>query len=163
MIIFIFIALVLIAQIVYKIINRKKINIEKYYLDEEYAKFNILPNYRAKSTIATIVSIVLSLVCLTLPIALNVCFYMHFPKYMFLGKLNFIFTFFISYLCFILMNLINNKILESYIHEYKQSNPEINDELLPSFNYKKLFINDITNVFITIFITILIIALYVFI
>ena len=50
-----------------------------------------------------------------------------------------------------------------YIHEYKQSNPEISDEILPSINLKKIFINDITNIYITIFITIVIIALYVFI
>lgn len=163
MILFLIIALVFIGQILYKVINRQKIRVEKFYLDEEYAKFNILPNYRKKSIVASIISIILSLVCLTFPIALNISFYMQFPKYMLFGKINLLFTFVIAYLCFILMDLINNKILLSYIYEYKQSNPEISDEMLPSINLKKIFINDITNIYITIFITIVIIALYVFI
>ena len=64
-----------------KLEQRGKIRVEKFYLDEEYAKFNILPNYRKKSIVASIISIILSLVCLTFPIALNISFYMQFPKY----------------------------------------------------------------------------------
>ena len=50
---------------------------------------------------------------------------MHFTKEMFIGKLNFLFTFFLGYALFILANIIQYKIIKSYVIEYKQTNPEI--------------------------------------
>lgn len=163
MIIFVIIALILIAQIIYKIVRRDQINQQNFYFDQEMSKLSIIPNIKKKNILIMFVSIVLSLICLSLPIALNVSLHMQFPKEMFIGKLNFLFTFVLAYSCFILMNIINHKILKSYIYEYQLKNPDVNEDVLPKIDLKMIFINDLTNVFITIFVLVLIVALYVFI
>lgn len=163
MIIFIVIGLFLIGQIVYKLVLKERIKQQNFYFEEEMAKLVNVPTLKKKTPLITFVSIVLSLICLSLPIALNVSLHMQFPKEMFLGKLNFLFTFLLSYGCFVLMNIIHHKIVKSYIDEYKIKNPDVNEELLPKINLKYIFINDLTNVFVTIFVLILIISLYIFI
>lgn len=163
MIVISIVALILITQIIVKIVLKNQIKSDNYYQEQEMAKLSIIPNIKKKSILATVVSIGLTLVILCLPIVLNVCLYMQFPFEMFFGKINMLFTFFLAYLCFILMNLIHNLIIKSYIHEYKQSHPEVEEELLPKINLKKVFLSDLSNVFITIFISVLLIALYFFI
>lgn len=160
MIVIIVVALIMITQIIIKIVKREAIKADNYYFEQEMAKLSIIPNHKKKSVLATIVSILLALVVLCLPIAINTTFYIHFPIEMLFGKINMLFTFVLAYLCFILMNLIHHKIIKSYIYEYKQNNPEVDDNLLPSINLKKVFLSDLSNVFITIFISVLLIALF---
>ncbi len=161
MIVFIVIALIIISQIVVKIVLKENIKTYNFIFNNEMAKFSNIPNYKRKSVVASVVSILLSLLVLMLPIALNITFYMHFPKQMFVGKLNFLFTFFLGYSLFILANVIQYKIIKSYVFEYKQTNPEIDDELLPNINLKKVFLVELSNVFVSLFVLVLIIVLFI--
>ena len=161
MIIFIIISLIIIAQIVVKIVLRDKIKTCNFLFNNEMSKFYNIPNHKRKSVIASIVSICLSLLVLVLPITLNITLYMHFPKEMFIGKLNFLFTFFLGYALFILANIIQYKIIKSYVIEYKQTNPEIDDELLPNIYLKKVFLVELSNVFVSLFVLILVVILFI--
>lgn len=160
MIVFIVIGIIIIIQIVLKIVKNKQIKVDNYNYNQEMTKLSILPNRKKINVLATIVSIVLSLVVLSLPITLNVCLYMMFPLKMIFGQVNMLFTFVLSYLCFILMNLIHHKIIKSYIYEYKEKHPEVEEESLPSINLKKVVLSDLCNVFISIFILVLLTALF---
>lgn len=160
MIVFIVIGIIIIIQIVLKIAKNKQIKVDNYNYNQEMTKLSILPNRKKINVLATIVSIVLSLVVLSLPITLNVCLYMMFPLKMIFGQVNMLFTFVLSYLCFILMNLIHHKIIKSYIYEYKEKHPEVEEESLPSINLKKVVLSDLCNVFISIFILVLLTALF---
>lgn len=162
MIVFIVMALILITQIILRIVLRKRFSDLSFELDNEMAKFSILPNYKKKMALATFLSILLTLVVLILPIALNVWLHMFFPVIMFFGKLNLLFTYFLAYSFFIIVNLIQNKMLKSYVYEYKVANPEVDESLLPVINLKKVLYSDLCNFFISIFVTLLIVALFIF-
>lgn len=160
MIVFVILALLIIAQIILRIVYNKKIKNVSETINYEMSKFENIENHKRKNALSTIVAFLISIIIFTFPVAINILFYMHFPVKMFVGKLNICFTFFLAYAVFMVANLIQYKIINCYIYEHKTKNPTAKEEELPNIKLKNIAYVELFNVFTTAICLILSLALY---
>lgn len=161
MILFIVVSFLIIIQIIFRVVYNKKIKTISKELNDEFAKFEVIPNYKKKNNLATLVSFCAAAIIYTFPASLNVIFYMHFPKEMLFGQLNMLFSVFLIFNLFAVINLIHHKILQCYIIEHIQANKDIDTLTLPKIDLKKSLILDFTNIVTSLMIVVMIIALYI--
>ena len=161
MILFVILAILLIAQVITYFLNRQKIKKINDEISKEHEKLKVIPNFKKKSVLVYVVAFLLTALVYFFPVTLNIVLHMHFSSKMFLGKLNLIFTFVLSFSAFIVVDIIQNKILQSYVIEYKQKNPDINPSDLPDINIKKIFIVDLLNIFTSVISVVLVIILFI--
>lgn len=162
MILFIILALILLTQIIIRFSLKNKINNVINIFNQEFDKFQVIDNYKKKQTKSIFVSFLITLLVFSLPIALNIILYMHFPKEMVIGKMNLLFTFIILFSLFIVYDLIYTQILKCYVDEFKENNLNIEEDALPKLNLKYSIVNSSLNYINTVIIIIFIITIYIF-
>lgn len=159
MIVFIVLSIVFVLQIIFKIVfknNLKKFNTE---LNECFDAYHNIPQFRKYNILSLLFSIIVNILIFTLPVTLNVLFYIHFPIEMIVGKLNILFTFVLSFFIIILLNHFQYKIFNYFIKEVNEKRNNEQEEL-PSINLVHIFISDLLNVITTSFIYFFVLVLY---
>ena len=118
MILGIFVIIYMFLNILFSVLNRKKIMKYKENADLEYVDMrNSLQNFKKKNTFALLVSAIITIMIFTLPVSLIIILYLHFPVRMFFGQVNLILTYLGLMSIIIVFDIMRVKILNGYIVE----------------------------------------------
>ena len=118
MILGIFVIIYMFINILFSVLNRKKIMKYKENADLEYVDMrNSLQNFKKKNTFALLVSAIITIMIFTLPVSLIIILYLHFPVRMFFGQVNLILTYLGLMSIIIVFDIMRVKILNGYIVE----------------------------------------------